>query len=140
MDIDCIRYICSFRLLPSIKESAQGAGAPIMSQAIERISAALSLGSTMTSPDILASVTRKSFILSVDMAHAVHPNYAAKHDKNHAPKMNSGIAVKINNNQRYSTNGVTGFILREIARKANLPPLQDFIVRNDCPCGTTIGK
>ena len=120
-------------------ESAVGAGAPIMSQAIERISAALSSGSAMTSPDIVASVTRKSFILSVDMAHAIHPNYSAKHDKNHAPKMNAGIAVKINNNQRYSTNGVTGFILREIARMAKLPPLQDFIVRNDCPCGTTIG-
>jgi aspartyl aminopeptidase len=120
-------------------ESAQGAGAPIISQAIERISAALSSNSDMTSPDIVASVTRKSFILSVDMCHGIHPNYSSKHDKNHAPKMNSGLAVKMNNNQRYSTNGVTGFIMREIARKAGLPPLQDFIVRNDCPCGTTIG-
>ena len=29
--------------------------------------------------------------------------------------------------------------MRETARRAGLPPLQDFVVRNDCPCGSTIG-
>jgi aspartyl aminopeptidase len=39
-----------------------------------------------------------------------------------------------------STNGVTGFIARELARKADGHiPLQEFVVRSDCPCGTTIG-
>lgn len=66
----------SMALFISLLESAQGAGAPIISQAIERISAALSSGSAMTSPDIVASVTRKSFILSVDMAHGMTYNTA----------------------------------------------------------------
>ena len=39
-----------------------------------------------------------------------------------------------------ATNGVTGFIAREIAKKANDSiPMQEFVVRSDCPCGTTIG-
>lgn len=53
-------------------------------------------------------------ILSVDMAHAVHPNYASKHDKHHSPQMNSGLVIKTNVNQRYATSGITGFIVREL--------------------------
>ena len=53
--------------------------------------------------------------------------------------MNKGVVMKINSNQRYTTNSVTGFIIREITRKANIEPVQEFVVRNDCPCGSTIG-
>jgi aspartyl aminopeptidase len=54
--------------------------------------------------------------------------------------MNAGVTVKTNQNQRYATNGVTGFIARELARKADCHiPLQEFVVKSDCPCGTTIG-
>ena len=80
----------------------------------------------------------RSMILSVDMAHAIHPNYASKHEKNHAPRMNSGIVIKSNSNQRYATNGITGFLAREMARRAGVP-IQEFAVRNDCACGSTIG-
>jgi hypothetical protein len=53
--------------------------------------------------------------------------------------MNAGMVIKRNSNQRYATNGVTGVLIREIARKASLPPVQEFIVRQDCGCGSTIG-
>ena len=53
--------------------------------------------------------------------------------------MNAGMVIKRNQNQRYATNGITGFVVREIARKGNLPTPQEFVVRNDCPCGSTIG-
>lgn len=81
----------------------------------------------------------QSFVLSVDQAHAIHPNYASKHEKAHSPKMNDGMVIKRNQNQRYATTGVTGLIIREIARKAGLKPVQEFVVRNDCGCGSTIG-
>ena len=76
--------------------------------------------------------------MSVDMAHAVHPNYASKHDKSHSPAMNSGIVIKSNANQRYATSGISGFIARELGRRGKVP-IQEFAVRNDCPCGSTIG-
>lgn len=70
---------------------------------------------------------------------SVHPNYASKHEKNHQPKMNGGMVIKRNANQRYATTAITGLIIREIARRAGLPPVQEFIVRQDCGCGSTIG-
>jgi aspartyl aminopeptidase len=81
---------------------------------------------------------KKSFIISADMAHAVHPNYSAKHQSQHSPKLNNGIVIKTNFNQRYMTDGVSGSILRLLAKKAEVP-VQEFVVRNDSPCGSTIG-
>jgi aspartyl aminopeptidase len=112
--------------------SSQGAGSPVMASAVERISAALNGGAV--NPDLYNACIRKSFILSIDQAHAIHPNYASKHEAQHAPQLNSGIVIKTNSNQRYATNGVTGFVVRELGRMADVP-VQEFVVRNDCPCG-----
>jgi len=117
-------------------QSAHGAGSPVMAEAVRRISSALAGDSY--NPDVYASCVRNSFVLSCDQAHAVHPNYASKHEASHAPKLNGGVVIKTNSNQRYTTNGVTGFIIRELGRNANVP-IQEFVVRNDCPCGSTIG-
>ena len=64
--------------------------------------------------------TRRSFLLSADTAHAVHPNYADKHSPTHAPKLNSGIVIKSNDNQRYATNAESGFVVRELALTLSL--------------------
>mmetsp|Transcript_18715 Transcript_18715/g.27691 ORF Transcript_18715/g.27691 Transcript_18715/m.27691 type:complete len:505 (+) Transcript_18715:42-1556(+) len=121
-------------------QSAHGAGSPVMMEAVTRISEAL-LGNdhTNNNKNHLSATLRQSFLLSVDMAHAVHPNYSNKHESNHAPHLNAGLVIKINSNQRYTTNAVTGYIVREIARRNGNLPIQEFVVRNDCPCGTTIG-
>jgi aspartyl aminopeptidase len=64
--------------------------------------------------------------------------------------MNDGLVIKTNGNQRYAT-GPTGsaFMLREISRIVNTKKgggregggetIQEFSVRNDCPCGSTVG-
>jgi aspartyl aminopeptidase len=72
------------------------------------------------------------------MAHAIHPNYSEKHQPLHTPKLHHGIVLKTNANQRYTTDIVSGSILRAVAEKADVP-IQDFIVKNDSPCGSTIG-
>lgn len=117
--------------------SATGAGSPIIGEAVKRINHALGAGAD--SPILYDRAIQRSFVLSVDQAHAVHPNYAAKHEKNHGPVMNGGMVIKRNSNQRYATNGVTGLIIRQLAKSAGLPPIQEFVVRNDCGCGSTIG-
>ena len=131
--------------------SAVGAAGPILREAVQRITAALFLGSgsennnininnnVSAMNDMHEACLRNSFVLSSDQAHAVHPNYASKHEKNHQPKMNQGMVIKRNSNQRYATTPLTGVLMREVARRANLPPLQEFIVRQDCGCGSTIG-
>jgi aspartyl aminopeptidase len=116
--------------------SNTGAGSPIMRDAVSRISACFTEGGEDS--EVFKVSLAKSMIFSVDMAHAVHPNYSSKHDKEHSPQMNAGVVIKNNANQRYSTTGVTSFITREIARRAGVP-IQEFVVRNDCPCGSTIG-
>jgi aspartyl aminopeptidase len=108
-----------------------------MAEAVKAISAALNSGES--NPDLYGATIRRSFVLSVDQAHAIHPNYSGKHEKGHAPKMNDGMVIKRNQNQRYATTAITGFLVREIARKSGLPPIQEFVVRNDCGCGSTIG-
>jgi len=114
-------------------DSAQGAGSPAMLDALSRITSFFS-----SDVKVLEKAIQKSFLISADMAHALHPNYMDKHEENHQPKLHGGLVIKHNANQRYATNSITSFIFREIAIKHNLP-IQDFVVRNDMPCGSTIG-
>lgn len=113
--------------------SAQGAGSPVMLDALSRVT-----NSFTSDPKVLTKAIQKSFFVSADMAHALHPNYMDKHEDNHQPKLHGGLVIKHNANQRYATNAVTAFVFREIAAKHSLP-VQDFVVRNDMPCGSTIG-
>ncbi|KAI3896942.1 hypothetical protein MKX03_026701 [Papaver bracteatum] len=114
--------------------SAQGAGSPVIFDALSRVTDSLNSSTSK----LLEKAIQKSFAVSADMAHALHPNYMDKHEENHQPKMHGGLVIKHNANQRYATNAVTSFIFREIAEKHNFP-IQDFVVRNDMPCGSTIG-
>lgn len=81
---------------------------------------------------------RNSIMYSVDNAHAIHPNYADKHDQHHAPMLNNGIVIKHNANQRYATNAESAAITRRLCLKHHIA-LQDMVVRNDMACGSTIG-
>ncbi|OQO08926.1 Aspartyl aminopeptidase [Cryoendolithus antarcticus] len=97
----------------------------------------------------------KSFLVSADMAHSVNPNYSGKYEPSHRPEMNAGTVIKINANVRYATNSPGIVLLHECAKRAKPAayqapgskskdegagvPLQLFVVKNDSPCGSTIG-
>jgi aspartyl aminopeptidase len=80
----------------------------------------------------------RSWLLSVDNAHAVHPNYADRHDDQHNPQLGGGPVIKINRNQRYATNSEGAGRLRLVAERAEVN-VQSFVMRSDLACGSTIG-
>lgn len=45
--------------------------------------------------EIQSRALRHSYIVSADMAHALHPNYEAKHDPGLQPKMHGGLVIKV---------------------------------------------
>lgn len=81
---------------------------------------------------------RRSIMVSCDNAHAQHPNFPAKHESEHAPILNQGVAIKINSNQRYATSARTQGRFVQCARATHVPT-QTFITRSDMGCGSTIG-
>lgn len=80
----------------------------------------------------------RSLLISCDNAHAIHPNYADKHDENHGPKINAGPVIKVNANQRYATTSETSALFSSFCDLAGVP-YQHFVVRSDMGCGSTIG-
>jgi aspartyl aminopeptidase len=88
--------------------------------------------------DEYMKMIRTSILISTDNAHAVHPNYADKHDRNHSPLINKGAVIKINSNQRYASNTTTISKFMNIAQKVG-EPYQQYVTRSDMGCGSTIG-
>lgn len=110
-------------------ESSSGAAGPFLENTLQRISG---------SYDAFVQLCQRSLMVSCDNAHAQHPNYASKHDPEHAPYINKGLVLKLNANQRYASNSrtVSRFVL---AAERTGHPLQEFVTRSDMGCGSTIG-
>ena len=84
------------------------------------------------------SRTPDSLALSIDMAHAVHPNFPQKHEQNHAPILGGGIVLKTNSQKRYASDVYSNARLKLLCEQANIN-CQTFVMRNDMPCGSTVG-
>ncbi|KIY94035.1 Aminopeptidase I zinc metalloprotease [Monoraphidium neglectum] len=89
-------------------DSAQGAGGPVMRDTITRVARALSQGQE----GAVERALRQSFLVSADMAHALHPTYTDKHDALNAPAFHGGLVLKHNSNQRYATNAISAALFR----------------------------
>ena len=96
------------------------------------------LGRVCRTPEQYSRVIASSLLVSADNAHGLHPNFPERHDENHRPIINSGVVIKINNNQAYASNADTCSIIQNLAEKRKIP-IQYFISNNEMPCGSTIG-
>ena len=111
----------------------QGADSQVLSNLLERI--ILSLDGTRE--DFLVSIAR-SFFISSDGAHSVHPNYGEKSDISNRPMINKGPVIKISANQKYTSDAETTSIIKGIADKEGIP-LQCFVNHSNERGGSTIG-
>lgn len=136
-----IRVVALFDHEEVGSDSCQGAGSAWMNDIFVRLTKLLGNtdeNSNATPVDALEMAKAKSFLISADMAHALHPNYTEKHTDTHRPEIHKGLVVKVNANQRYTTNAHSSLLMRQLASSAGVP-LQQFVVRNDSLCGSTIG-
>jgi aspartyl aminopeptidase len=112
-------------------QSLAGARSAFLGSLLERL-----LG--QRDPESFTRAIARSLLISADMAHAVHPNYADKHDRQHRPLLGKGPVVKVNVNQSYATDALSQAAFVEACRAEGAAP-QFFSARNDMPCGSTIG-
>ncbi len=115
-------------------QTRQGAAGTFLSQTLERIS--ISLGQSR--PDYMGSLA-KSFMVSADNAHAVHPNHADKADPVNRPHINQGPVLKFNAAQKYTTDAISAAVFKESCTRAGVPH-QVFTNRSDMAGGSTLGN
>ena len=113
--------------------SRSGAQGPVLENVLTRIAVSLGWGTDEYHRALAASV-----VVSADAGHAVHPNYPHLHDPDHRPLLNSGPLLKVNANQRYTTEGPSTALWLRVCRAAGVPT-QPFVSNNAVPCGSTIG-
>jgi len=114
--------------------SAQGAGGTLLHDVLERAVAGVKDGA----PQGLARAVSRSILVSADMAHAVHPNYAEHHEPGHRPRVGGGPVIKVNANQAYASDSATAGFFASLCQARSVP-YQHFVSRSDLGCGSTIG-
>ena len=91
------------------------------------------------SEDEYYQAVARSFMVSCDNAHAVHPNHVEKTDPVNCTFMNKGVVIKENATQRYTTDAVSRAVFTKICKDAGVP-VQSFANRSDVPGGGTLGN
>ena len=113
--------------------SGHGAQSDFLRTTLERI-----VGSAGGDREDFLRLTTSSMVVSADMAHATHPNYAERHEPGHPIRVNGGPVLKVQPNLRYATDGRTAAAFESACRQAGVG-LQRYEHRADLPCGSTIG-
>ncbi len=112
----------------------QGAMSTFLQDVLKRINYSLQ----KTDEDYYQAISR-SFLVSADNAHAVHPNHPEKTDTVNCAYMNKGLVIKESANQKYTTDAFSRSVFMEICRRANMP-FQTFANRSDSLGGSTLGN
>lgn len=112
----------------------QGGASQLLSNLIERIY--LACGYTRQA---MLTDLAKSFMLSLDVAHAMHPNYVEKNDLTNKPLLNQGFAIKIAASQSYAGDAEAIAIIKALCNKYKIK-YQMYVNNSDIPGGSTIGS
>ncbi|AJE83904.1 MULTISPECIES: M18 family aminopeptidase [Streptomyces] len=128
-----IPVLAAFDHEESGSQSDTGADGPLLGSVLERSIFARGGGFEDRARAFAGTVC-----LSSDTGHAVHPNYAERHDPTHHPRAGGGPILKVNVNNRYATDGSGRAVFAAACEKAGVP-FQSFVSNNSMPCGTTIG-
>lgn len=113
--------------------SSKGAGGRFLPDVLERIAVAC-----VTNGDGFKRACAASFMLSVDMTHGYHPGYSKYYDADHQVRLNHGPAIKVNANQRYTTDSMSEARYMLCCESAGVP-CQKYVHRTNLLCGSTIG-
>ena len=112
----------------------QGAGSAVLLQVLERIY----LLRGFTIEQLFADIAG-GFMLSADVAHALHPNYMDKADLTNRPILNGGVVLKQAASQAYAGDAEAVAVVLELCRQNDIP-CQQFVNRSDIPGGSTLGS
>lgn len=113
--------------------SRDGAASPFLNDILQRIG--FSLG--INAEDALL-LKNKSLCISLDMAHALNPNYPKKQEPHHIPLLGKGIVIKYNADQKYASNALSAAVIVHACHALGIPH-QSYVSRSDIPCGSTVG-
>ena len=111
----------------------QGAGSPFLRDVLQRI--IYNLGGDFEDFSVALA---KSFMISSDQAHSLHPNYIEANDLTNFPVINKGPAIKLAASMSYTSDGISSSIYKNICDNAGVP-CQYFVNRSDKRGGSTIG-
>lgn len=114
-------------------KTKQGGDSEFLAQVLERITLSGDVGR-----EVYFRALSKSFMISADLAHAVHPNQGEKHDPVNHPHLNEGPVIKISANQSYTSDSNSAAVYQNICKQAGVP-VQKFVNRSDLKGGSTIG-
>ena len=114
--------------------TSQGAGSTFLANTLERL--ARSLG---YSYDETMSMIARSFMISADNAHSVHPNHPEYADPVNRPVINGGIVIKYSAAQKYATNAFSAAYFKKLCKDHDIPT-QTFTNHSDNPGGSTLGN
>ncbi|NNJ02861.1 M18 family aminopeptidase [Streptomyces sp. ICN441] len=132
-DLPYIPVLAAFDHEENGSQADTGADGPLLGSVLER--SVFARGGTY---EDRARAFAGTVCLSSDTGHAVHPNYAERHDPTHHPRPNRGPILKVNANQRYATDGSGRAVFAAACERADVE-WQTFVSNNAMPCGTTIG-
>lgn len=129
-----IRLIALFDHEEIGNKSKQGAASILLRDLVRRI--AKNLGQN---EEQMEQTVYNAMLLSVDVAHALHPNKPGKMDITNHPVLGGGFCIKAACSQSYATDAEAISILRQICEREGIP-YQHFVNRSDVTGGGTLGS